>query len=127
MIRRPPRSTRPDTLFPYTTLFRSCDRHRHPGERRQRRIDLPGRTARPGGDVAGAIVHVVARFGEDVSLAFEQPRLPFIFEVEAEPAVGPDRDEPQFGFGLRRAAVRPHEMRTFDRDRTKTRAQPDRK
>src|SRR3546814_3420357 len=23
MIRRPPRSTRPDTLFPYTTLFRS--------------------------------------------------------------------------------------------------------
>src|SRR3546814_10734521 len=27
MIRRPPRSTRTDTLFPYTTLFRSCDRH----------------------------------------------------------------------------------------------------
>src|SRR3546814_11341834 len=29
MIRRPPRSTRTDTLFPYTTLFRSPDaRHR---------------------------------------------------------------------------------------------------
>src|SRR3546814_11114108 len=32
MIRRPPRSTRTDTLFPYTTLFRSscapCDRQR---------------------------------------------------------------------------------------------------
>src|SRR3546814_10229180 len=27
MIRRPPRSTRTDTLFPYTTLFRSLDRH----------------------------------------------------------------------------------------------------
>src|SRR3546814_17090328 len=29
MIRRPPRSTRTDTLFPYTTLFRSilADRH----------------------------------------------------------------------------------------------------
>src|SRR3546814_11316661 len=27
MIRRPPRSTRTDTLFPYTTLFRSS----HPG------------------------------------------------------------------------------------------------
>src|SRR3546814_11664668 len=26
MIRRPPRSTRTDTLFPYTTLFRSDDR-----------------------------------------------------------------------------------------------------
>src|SRR3546814_3838060 len=25
MIRRPPRSTRTDTLFPYTTLFRSKD------------------------------------------------------------------------------------------------------
>src|SRR3546814_6355945 len=24
MIRRPPRSSRTDTLFPYTTLFRSC-------------------------------------------------------------------------------------------------------
>src|SRR3546814_2024920 len=27
MIRRPPRSTRTDTLFPYTTLFRSCHRN----------------------------------------------------------------------------------------------------
>src|SRR3546814_1885154 len=26
MIRRPPRTTRTDTLFPYTTLFRSVDR-----------------------------------------------------------------------------------------------------
>src|SRR3546814_18193601 len=37
MIRRPPRSTRTDTLFPYTTLFRSSDL-RHPagdgGDRR---------------------------------------------------------------------------------------------
>src|SRR3546814_10544809 len=29
MIRRPPRSTRTDTLVPYTTLFRSIDRQRH--------------------------------------------------------------------------------------------------
>src|SRR3546814_2567199 len=28
MIRRPPRSTRTDTLFPYTTLFRSGERLR---------------------------------------------------------------------------------------------------
>src|SRR3546814_16140695 len=37
MIRRPPRSTRTDTLFPYTTLFRSrvarCDRPRLPDRR----------------------------------------------------------------------------------------------
>src|SRR3546814_14353968 len=28
MIRRPPRSTRTDTLFPYTTLFRSIENNR---------------------------------------------------------------------------------------------------
>src|SRR3546814_4258202 len=31
MIRRPPRSTRTDTLFPYTTLFRSGDAVLAPG------------------------------------------------------------------------------------------------
>src|SRR3546814_3288322 len=31
MIRRPPRSTRTDTLFPYTTLFRSPLRQIHTG------------------------------------------------------------------------------------------------
>src|SRR3546814_4769955 len=52
MIRRPPRSTRTDTLFPYTTLFRSPiygeedlrdafrsgwhERNRNPGLKRQR-------------------------------------------------------------------------------------------
>src|SRR3546814_20808641 len=35
MIRRPPRSTRTDTLFPYTTLFRS-DQDGEPGLGRQR-------------------------------------------------------------------------------------------
>src|SRR3546814_5703049 len=51
MLRRPPRSTRTDTLFPYTTLFRSAparprlchlvahDR-RPAGQRRRRRVDL---------------------------------------------------------------------------------------
>src|SRR5881396_4266054 len=38
MVRRPPRSTRYETLFPYTTLFRSRARlllraHRHHGDR----------------------------------------------------------------------------------------------
>src|SRR3546814_17809878 len=31
MIRRPPRSTRTDTLFPYTTLFRSVVEHERMG------------------------------------------------------------------------------------------------
>src|SRR3546814_5888741 len=34
MIRRPPRSTRTDTLFPYTTLFRSLERHTASGRLR---------------------------------------------------------------------------------------------
>src|SRR3546814_8639862 len=44
MIRRPPRSTRTDTLFPYTTLFRSDRRLRHLEEqqRRQREPDHEG-------------------------------------------------------------------------------------
>src|SRR3546814_15118161 len=44
MIRRPPRSTRTDTLFPYTTLFRSLARHRHqPAGQRfgQRHLAVP--------------------------------------------------------------------------------------
>src|SRR3546814_10650473 len=34
MIRRPPRSTRTDTLFPYTTLFRSVGCRARDGARR---------------------------------------------------------------------------------------------
>src|SRR3546814_10020170 len=48
MIRRPPRSTRTDTLFPYTTLFRSHERYaRTPRSRnhRPRPRALPRRAA----------------------------------------------------------------------------------
>src|SRR3546814_9902398 len=48
MIRRPPRSTRTDTLFPYTTLFRSPA----PAHRRRREPRLAGRAA--GKDKRGA-------------------------------------------------------------------------
>src|SRR3546814_5162900 len=44
MIRRPPRSTRTDTLFPYTTLFRSVRRAR------AGRRDLRQRPAKRQGD-----------------------------------------------------------------------------
>src|SRR3546814_11092636 len=89
MIRRPPRSTRTDTLFPYTTLFRSVVRslvgeehlvgrlvaddreareHRaHEHERRrvgQRVVDPDGcadgaRRVRPGEQPAADVAHVV--------------------------------------------------------------------
>src|SRR3546814_10765247 len=45
MIRRPPRSTRTDTLFPYTTLFRS--RHQWDGGSRHRGSATSDRLANP--------------------------------------------------------------------------------
>src|SRR3546814_3091260 len=48
MIRRPPRSTRTDTLFPYTTLFLS---RRHP--RRRRPCAAAAYEDRPGPDRDG--------------------------------------------------------------------------
>src|SRR3546814_16977739 len=50
MIRRPPRSTRTDTLFPYTTLFRS--RQGRPA-RRHHALAGPGPAARDGEAPAG--------------------------------------------------------------------------
>src|SRR3546814_1917952 len=51
MIRRPPRSTRTDTLFPYTTLFRS-PRLRHEPPVRRGRVQLR-EDPRPGRHQAG--------------------------------------------------------------------------
>src|SRR3546814_4147748 len=68
MIRRPPRSTRTDTLVPYTTLFRSTgavdvtvhpteavacpQRQQHPGHQRRRRCGGQAKTA-PRVEIAG--------------------------------------------------------------------------
>src|SRR3546814_2439237 len=49
MIRRPPRSTRTDTLFPYTTLFRSrdtTDPESRQGRALSKLTSLPGMLAR---------------------------------------------------------------------------------
>src|SRR3546814_3742935 len=49
MIRRPPRSTRTDTLFPYTTLFRSHTRPCSGNQGRRTFVPCPCRHAvRPG-------------------------------------------------------------------------------
>src|SRR3546814_6538778 len=60
MIRRPPRSTRTDTLFPYTTLFRSeTTQHRlAPARRRraQRGLHLHFGVAVDVGDLIGRAV-----------------------------------------------------------------------
>src|SRR3546814_2169033 len=77
MIRRPPRSTRTDTLFPYTTLFRSsmidlvAERVRAEGARRVLRIGV---------DV-GALGHV------------EPQALAFCFESAARRTVAERSEE----------------------------------
>src|SRR3546814_2682040 len=77
MIRRPPRSTRTDTLFPYTTLFRSGEKTR------PALVDDP---VEPAGDlgVMGRLHHLVivmaglVAAGHALQPAAEQP--------DAEPA-----------------------------------------
>src|SRR3546814_7890840 len=65
MIRRPPRSTRTDTLFPYTTLFRSC--HAEPVEDLRRTLH---RTIGIGDDrVRGVDRREAAAFVDQVSPA----------------------------------------------------------
>src|SRR3546814_11978788 len=65
MIRRPPRSTRTDTLFPYTTLFRSCTVQR--GVEREKRacefiLHFIGRHSEPRGNPP--IVEILVRMEE---------------------------------------------------------------
>src|SRR3546814_9808082 len=73
MIRRPPRSTRTDTLFPYTTLFRSDIILAARDQPRARGFELAvgKRDARLGlrdvGRPAVADVEPVARFGERIA------------------------------------------------------------
>src|SRR3546814_8766070 len=49
MIRRPPRSTRTDTLFPYTTLFRSQGRAAHADDDAHGGRSVAGHGRRQGG------------------------------------------------------------------------------
>src|SRR3546814_2429301 len=58
MIRRPPRSTRTDTLFPYTTLFRSLAEHpRHAGVLRLAAEKAGWDKPAPAGRARGIAVH----------------------------------------------------------------------
>src|SRR3546814_18658855 len=59
MTRRPPKSTRPDTLFPYTTLFRALAAGEQ--DRRDQRQDDDG--ADEGGEIRADVLD--ADLGED--------------------------------------------------------------
>src|SRR3546814_4200493 len=71
MIRRPPRSTRTDTLFPYTTLFRSVPSD-IPGGEDEIMLSIvrePGATLQPAEILVHARLHM-PRFAQPRYLAF---------------------------------------------------------
>src|SRR3546814_6503257 len=68
MIRRPPRSTRTDTLFPYTTLFRSA-------RRAERRIER----------IVGSVLGIVAPVG---AAEIDVPARGFAAQATGELEVG---------------------------------------
>src|SRR3546814_7396990 len=67
MLLRPPRSTRTDTLFPYTTLFRSVSRHRR-ARRNAARV-------RGGGTVGTPVRREIARRDRAAPMPRRAPRI----------------------------------------------------
>src|SRR3546814_7536208 len=62
MRRRPPTSTRSDTLFPYTTLFRA-----HAGNEHGEKGGVEGDDGHPGGELShGLAVHASREHGEPI-------------------------------------------------------------
>src|SRR3546814_1803441 len=106
MIRRPPRSTRTDTLFPYTTLFRSSDQGSgsqafgrvagsdgdfHLAKDRTiikfRRDDMDGAACNIVPCLQRALIRVeTLLFGEERWMSVEHPALPFEYELRGEQA-----------------------------------------
>src|SRR3546814_12039375 len=82
MIRRPPRSTRTDTLFPYTTLFRSIGGVR---------LHKVGRIGLRGGDRGLDAAETDAMFGPDIG--FQPQRLRRIAKVDGGDVAAPDAVE----------------------------------
>src|SRR3546814_14785972 len=85
MIRRPPRSTRTDTLFPYTTLFRSAP---------AKRVAV---AEHPIGDQADPLMGYVVDPGETAAKGFgrpEEPQPALAAEIHRQrhgvPALGPE-------------------------------------
>src|SRR3546814_14107159 len=115
MLRLPPRSTRTDTLFPYTTLFRSV----------AQLVDVGARGGVDGGDVGGQAVvvdgapgegrgvpgahlHVALRLtlrDEAVESHRVEAREPVVVPAR-RPTAGSPADGPQLGQGIGRASWR---------------------
>src|SRR3546814_6198682 len=87
MIRRPPRSTRTDTLFPYTTLFRS------PGRRLAGQIIRLG-ASRPGEVVQAGQTAVTSRSEEHTSELQSLMRISYaVFCLKKKKIIKPYNEE----------------------------------
>src|SRR3546814_18639981 len=95
IIRRPPRSTRTYTLFPYTTLFRSGQR--------------PGRVAQPL-DVEGGDLLLEAALAQQDVLG----RHPDVLEIQLAPVVAADVAHRLAAGEARRAALDQHRADSVD-------------
>src|SRR3546814_20311004 len=92
MIRRPPRSTRTDTLFPYTTLFRS-------------RCAGPG-IAFERGDLGVLVLDHAGDGGERTVGDVPRDRAPELQRRDAQRlAIGTGRDDRPIGVASRRVVV----------------------
>src|SRR3546814_12559187 len=109
MIRRPPRSTRTDTLFPYTTLFRSVLEAKQSAKRREQiaelqplGLDLPGDrlgSGRRGGAQWDTLMRNARQQAENYArrLPAEEGWPPFLAIVDVGHAIEPFADFPLQG------------------------------
>src|SRR3546814_10649282 len=96
MIRRPPESTRPDTLFPYTTLFRSIGeggKEQLPfggviGSRRRLDVHVGGRRRRRLGRAKGRRLAL-----HDTAAPCRRCAIPVVHRGEGQFAAGRDRPD----------------------------------
>src|SRR3546814_19645988 len=70
MLRRPPRSTRTDTLFPYTTLFRSLDPVTEPSSSSPDVPETPALRELPGRYLRSLVRFAVVLIPEYVVIVF---------------------------------------------------------
>src|SRR3546814_9354067 len=114
MLRRPPRSTRTDTLFPYTTLFRSDGRGT---ELRDRRVE--GFLPAAGDDDPGPLLHEQLRSrladpavaaGDDGDLSFQASHGSFLVSHAGAPGGRPAGSRLGTPQSLGAGAVRRHQI-----------------
>src|SRR3546814_14714330 len=103
MIRRPPRSTRTDTLFPYTTLFRSAV-VAHAVRRRE--VPAAGETIQHVADVADQGARQRRRGDPALGRLHLQPAVPVLRQQGQETVVAVLADAPVLSAEIGRASCR---------------------